>query len=361
MFDNASFNEHEKVVYVNDQDSGLRAIIALHSTALGPAGGGCRLWSYEDPSLALKDALRLSRGMSYKNALAGLKMGGGKAVILGPLETDQREAVFTAFGEVVQGLGGAYVTAEDVGVRVPDMQATASKTDFVSGLSSANGAGGDPSPYTAKGVRLAIEAVARHSLGASSLEGLSVAVQGLGGVGGNLCRELSYLGAKLVVADINTNKVEEVADLYQAQVALVDEVLFEDVDIVAPCALGGVLTLDSVQKLQAKAVVGGANNQLATPQAGDALYKKGIVYAPDYLVNAGGIIMVAAEYFEQNNQAKVDADVEKIFDRTLEVLLLSKERRLPTNVIADSMAQSVIVDAKKKTTSNQSKKLAETV
>nr|WP_070959266.1 Glu/Leu/Phe/Val dehydrogenase dimerization domain-containing protein [Hyphomonas sp. Mor2] len=348
MFENENFDEHERVVHINDKSTGLRAIVAIHSTALGPAGGGCRLWTYEDTSLALKDALRLSRGMSYKNALAGLRMGGGKAVILGPVDPARRTELFEAFGEAVNQLGGQYITAEDVGVRVPDMQAVASRTSYVSGLSSQGGAGGDPSPYTARGVRLAMEAVASHSLQASSLEGLKVAVQGLGGVGGNLCRELSERGAKLVVADVNPQRVTEVCDKYGAEIGHVDTVLLENVDIISPCALGGVLTAELVSKLQAKAVVGGANNQLATPSVGKAIYDRGITYAPDYLINSGGIIMVAAEYFGENDQKKVDADVEKIFDRTLDVLVTSKERRQPTSLIADEVAQKLISEASRK-------------
>ena len=295
MFENANFDEHERVVYLSDKASGLKAIIAVHSTALGPAGGGCRSWSYENTSLALEDVLRLSRGMSYKNALAGLPMGGGKAVILGPINPAHRRDVFEAFGEAVDRLAGTYNTAEDVGGSVPDMQAVAAKTKYVSGLSSAGGAGGDPSPYTARGVRLAIEAVAQHSFGASSLEGLRVAVQGLGGVGGNLCKELVERGAKIIVADINPSRVQSICDQFGAEAVNIDSILLQEVDIVSPCALGGAITLELVSKLRARAVVGGANNQLSSPKVGQALFDRSIVYAPDYLINSGGIIMVAAE------------------------------------------------------------------
>lgn len=346
MFDNESYDEHEQVLHVRDAGSGLRAIIALHSTALGPAGGGCRLWSYEDPQAALIDALRLSRGMSYKNALAGLKMGGGKAVILGPVLPDARQAVFEALGDAVNRLGGSYVTAEDVGVTVADMKVVASRTEYVSGLSGEGGAGGDPSPYTAKGVRYAMEAVAQCGLGVETLEGLRVAVQGLGGVGRNLCRELSDLGARLVVADINPERVELVCDMYRAERADVETVLFAEVDVIAPCALGGVLSEEVVPKLRARAVVGGANNQLLTSRAGKMLLDRQITYAPDYLINSGGIIMVAAEYFKTNSKAQVDADVERIFGRTVQVLNRSRQTGLPTNVIADSMAAEAIEKAR---------------
>jgi leucine dehydrogenase len=216
MFDNKYYDSHERVLQVYDEVSGLRAIIAIHSTALGVAAGGCRLWPYESSEAALSDALRLSRGMSYKNAVAGLPMGGGKAVILGPVNPQEREAVFRAFGRAVNSLNGDYVTAEDVGVSVSDMNFVASETDFVSGLSASDGAGGDPSPYTARGVRLGIEAAVSRILGRKSLDGLSVAIQGLGGVGGNLARELHERGARLIVADIDQQKVESACDRFCA-------------------------------------------------------------------------------------------------------------------------------------------------
>ena len=356
MFEHESFDDHERVIHVHDDASGLRAIIAIHSTALGPAGGGCRLWTYHNTAEALDDALRLSRGMSCKNALAGLNMGGGKAVILGPVPDERRRAVFEAFGDAVNALRGAYVTAEDVGVAVGDMQVVASRTDFVSGLSNACGAGGDPSPFTARGVCLAMEAVASRRLDASSLEGLSVAVQGLGGVGGNLCRELSERGARLVVADIDASRVEAVCDSHRAERSDVDAVLLSDVDMVAPCALGGALTEDVASKLRAKAVVGGANNQLATLKAGEILFDRQIAYAPDYLVNAGGIIMVAAEYFKTNAADRVDADIAKIYDRTVSVLDRSAASCTPTNIIADAMAYDIIGKARLENAERQSAK-----
>lgn len=345
MFQDESFDAHERVVHIRDEASGLNAIIAVHSTALGPAGGGCRLWSYDTPAAALSDALKLSRGMSFKNALAGLEMGGGKAVILGPVDPARRRAAFSAFGRAVNELGGLYITAEDVGVRVADMETVASQTAYVSGLSSDGGAGGDPSPYTARGVRLGMEAVAEHHLGASSLEGLRIAVQGLGGVGGNLCRELAAKGASLIVADIDHKRVEAICDEFGAEPANVDTVLLQDVDIISPCALGGALTPDLVEKLSAQAVVGGANNQLSSPRVGKMLFDRNIAYAPDYLVNAGGIIMVAAEYFGTNDQSNVDTDVEKIFERTVDVIQRTKVEGRPSNEIADTLAQSIISDS----------------
>lgn len=345
MFDNIGYDRHERVVHVQDARTGLRAIIALHSTALGPAAGGCRLWSYENAESALTDALRLSRGMSYKNALAGLKMGGGKAVIMGPIPDEQRDDAFVAFGRAVDSLGGVYVTAEDAGVGVRDMKVAATQTKYVSGISAEEGPGGDPSPYTARGVRRAIEAVAKHTFAASSLEGLKIAVQGTGGVGGNLCKELSERGAKLIVADIDNERVDRICDVYSAERADVHSVLLADVDIISPCALGGALTEDIVNKLSAKAVVGGANNQLANDKVGTALFNRGIAYAPDYLVNSGGIIVAANEYFGTSTQDHVDAEIDKIYGRTIDVLHRSKFSHVPTNQIADHMAQQKIDEA----------------
>lgn len=344
MFEFDSFDSHEKVVHVCDVKSGLRAIIAIHSTARGPAAGGCRLWSYESTSLALNDALRLSRGMSYKNALADLALGGGKSVILGPVSPECRKEQLKAFGDAVNALAGRYITAEDVGVGVPDMEIISTRTPFVSGLTDAGGAGGNPSPYTARGVRLGIEAVAQRTFGRGDIANLKVAVQGLGGVGGNLVRELAARGARLVVADIDPARVERACDEYSAEPASIDDILLSDVDIVAPCALGAVITESVARQLRARAVAGGANNQLATPNVGQLLHDRGITYAPDYLINAGGIIMVAAEYFAENSAERVNADVDKIHNRTLDVLDRAKAENLPTDVIADRMARDAIAN-----------------
>jgi len=346
MFDFQDFHDHEKLVYVNEPQVGLKAIIAIHSTALGPAAGGCRLWDYASSDSALTDALRLSRGMSYKNALADLPMGGGKAVILGPIAPETRAAAFTAFGAAVESLGGMYITAEDVGVKVSDMQHVASKTRFASGLSASGGAGGDPSPFTARGVRCGIEAVARHALKRPDLDGLTIAVQGLGGVGGHLCTELHERGAKLIIADINNALVEKTADLYGATVVSVDDILMADADILAPCALGGVITEDVAKALTVKAVVGGANNQLANTAAGLILQQRGIAFGPDYLVNAGGIISVTYEYLGTASSETVLPAVDAIYDRTLEVLDMADKSGKPSFQIADSLAEDKISSAR---------------
>ncbi|ESQ82634.1 hypothetical protein AEAC466_15960 [Asticcacaulis sp. AC466] len=346
MFDHPDYDGHEKVLMVEDAASGLKAIIAVHSTALGAAAGGCRLWRYESGVSALGDALRLSRGMSYKNAMANLPMGGGKAVILGPVPADRREAVLEAFGRAVESLDGQYITAEDVGVSVADMKVVSRTTGYVSGLDAAVGkSGGDPSPFTARGVRVGIEAAVKARLGRSDLAGLTVAVQGLGHVGTYLCEELFNLGAKLTVADINPDRVEEVCARFAAESVSVNDILLQPVDVVAPCALGGAITEDVASRLQARVVAGAANNQLLTPGAGIILGDRGILYAPDYVINAGGIIMVAGEISGNNDEADILAQVDAIGPRLADIFARAKTENVITNLVADSMAKDKIASA----------------
>ncbi|MDV6333127.1 Leu/Phe/Val dehydrogenase [Asticcacaulis sp. 201] len=346
MFDHPDYDGHEKVLMVEDAASGLKAIIAVHSTALGAAAGGCRLWSYESGVSALGDALRLSRGMSYKNAMANLPMGGGKAVILGPVSADRREAVLEAFGRAVESLDGQYITAEDVGVSVADMKVVSRMTGYVSGLDAAIGkSGGDPSPFTARGVRVGIEAAVKARLGRTDLAGLTVAVQGLGHVGTYLCEELFNLGAKLTVADINPDRVEEVCDRFAATSVSVNDILLQPVDVVAPCALGGAISEDVARRLQASVVAGAANNQLLTPGAGVILGDRGILYAPDYVINAGGIIMVAGEISGNNDEADILAQVDAIGPRLADIFVRAKTENVITNLVADSMAKDKIASA----------------
>ncbi len=346
MFDDSAFDDHERVLFVNDKASGLKAIIAVHSTALGPSAGGCRLWTYGASADALHDALRLSRGMSFKNAMAGLKFGGGKAVILGPIADEAREPAFQALGAAVDSLNGAYITAEDVGVKVADMEAVAHNTSYVCGLGPAGeGVGGDPSPHTARGVLRAVEASAKAAFGRSDLEGLRIAVQGLGAVGGNLCRLLGERGAKMIVADINDQRMVQICDETGAEMGNVDTILFADVDLVSPCALGGVFTVDNVSRVQAKAIAGGANNQLATRDAGVELAKRGIVYAPDYVVNAGGIIVVTAEYEGGGDKEAVMANIDAIGARLEAIFEKTKQTGEPTYKVADDMAREIIAKA----------------
>ena len=333
--------------HIDDESTGVRGVIAIHSTALGPAAGGCRLWHYESDDDMVADAMRLARGMSYKNALAGLPFGGGKSVLQRPKGDFDRKTLFRVFGEAVEALGGRYVTAEDVGTTVEDMKSVRAETSYVAGLETAPGmAGGDPSPWTALGVFLSLREAARMSLG-SDVEGLTVAVQGVGNVGASLCRLLSEAGAKLVIADVNRTRVDALAKELGATVMGTDEIIDAQADIFAPCALGAVINEQSIPQLKARLICGGANNQLATDQDGFALQRRGIAYAPDYLVNAGGIINVAAEYLHETTD-EVRTRVARIPERVRKVLLLASQNGQPTHRVADAMAERIIAGAKAK-------------
>src|SRR5579862_8332086 len=306
IFDMREFDGHELVVFGHNAASGLHAVIALHSTTLGPAAGGCRIWPYGSTTEAVADVLRLSRGMSYKNAMAGLPLGGGKAVIIADSRTAKTPELFAAFGRCVDALGGRYITAEDVGTTTADMAQVARVTRYVAGLGRAPGeAGGDPGPKTALGVFLGIKAAVRFRLGKSELAGVSVAVQGVGGVGYHLCGLLAAEGAVLTVADVRPAAVQRVCDEFRARAVAVEDVLWADVDVLAPCALGAILTTQSIAQLRARIVAGAANNQLAQGQDGTALPAAGILYAPDYVINAGGIISVSREYHGGATEAQV--------------------------------------------------------
>jgi leucine dehydrogenase len=348
MFDTDGYSDHDSVTWVHDAETGLRAVIALHSLARGPAMGGCRLWRYPDADAALSDALRLSEGMSLKNAMAGLPLGGGKAVILGPLPAapDARAAAFRAFGRAIDAMGGRYVTAEDVGVHVADMAEIARETRHVSGIGESGAVGGDPSPYTARGVLRGIAAAARHALGRSDLDGLRVGVQGVGNVGGHLARLLAAQGARLLIADIDPARQARLADETGAEPVALDAILAADLDVLAPCALGGAITAQFAAATSARIVAGAANNQLATPEAGRALHRRGVVYVPDYVANAGGIIAVCAEYLGQGSEASVLADVDAIGPRVSELLSRSAAAATPPEVIADRMARDIIASAR---------------
>jgi len=346
IFSNPDFDDHEAVHAFFDAKSGLKGFIALHSTALGPGFGGCRMWPYDTEAEALSDALRLSRGMSYKNALAGLSYGGGKAVIIADSKKDKSTALFEAYGRVVDSLGGRYLTAEDVGICVEDMRIVARHTEHVSGIGQdGKFAGGDPSPVTAYGVYLGLVAAVRHKLGVETVQGLTVAVQGVGNVGFNLCKHLHENGARLVVADVYEPNVKRVVDAFGAKAVSPDEILFEEADVLAPCALGGVLNAETICDLQAGIIAGAANNQLATDADGAALKARDILYAPDYVVNSGGIMAVAAEHEGGISEADVMAKVERIHDRTLQIFARADKENAPTSEIADQMAREVIAAA----------------
>ncbi len=339
LFTLPDFDDHEQVVFGYDRPSGLRAIVAIHSTALGPAAGGCRMWPYPSSDEALTDALRLSRGMSYKNAMAELGLGGGKAVILGDARAHKTPELFQAFGRLVESLGGRYITAEDVGTATTDMQQVAAATGFVSGLARGAGeVGGDPGPQTALGVFFGIQAAVRFQLG-RPLEGLTVAVQGLGGVGHPLCRLLAADGARLKVADARSERAEQVREELGATIVGTETIFDEDADVFAPCALGAVLNEHTIARLRARVVAGAANNQLAAAADGEALMKAGILYAPDYVINAGGIINVAHEYRGGASRAQVRAAIEKVPERLTLIFERARREARPTSDVADQMAR----------------------
>jgi leucine dehydrogenase len=335
---NPGFSGHERVQFFADEAVGLAGVIAIHSTALGPAMGGCRAATYVSDAAALTDALRLSEGMSYKNAMADLPAGGGKAVLYRlPQGPQARAAAFAAFGSAIDTLGGAYVTAEDVGTSVADMQAVAGTTAYVAGLPTTGGqAGGDPSPWTALGIFEAMRVAAGRSL-----QGARIAVQGLGSVGYRLCERLHAAGARLVVADVNPERALRARDAFEAEVEGVDRIHRVSADVFSPNALGAVLNVDSVAELEAPVVCGGANNQLATPADGVRLAARGVVYAPDYVVNAGGIINVVAEFLGEP-QDRVEARVRAIADRLERILVQAKAEGRPTHELADAAARARI-------------------
>ena len=345
-FENAENRGHESVHHFYDSQTGLKAIIAIHSTALGPAAGGTRMWQYDNEDDATRDVLRLSRGMTYKNAMAGLPLGGGKAVILADPAFPPSDELFLAFGRCVDSLGGRYITAEDVGVSVESMRLVKQVTDFVAGLPPVEGfAGGDPSPWTADGCFLGLQAAVKHRLNADSLAGLSVAVQGVGKVGYDLCRQIHAAGAKLVISDVNEANLSRVQSEFGALVVPIDQILFQDVDVLAPCALGAILDARSIPDIKASVIGGAANNQLATEEDGQRLYDRGILYAPDYVINGGGIISVSFEYMGNKTESEVYAQIAKIPERLVDIFALSDQQQKPTNVIADLMAENIVAAA----------------
>jgi leucine dehydrogenase len=347
VFKHAEFDNHESLHFFQDDATGLQAIIAIHSTALGPAAGGCRRWIYTSDADALTDALRLSRGMTYKNAVAGLKFGGGKAVILGNENAPKSAALFTAFGRAVDSLGGRYITAEDVGCSVDDMRHVREQTEFVSGLpQSGSSAGGDPSPWTAIGCLQGIEAAVHARLGKDSLKGVRVAVQGVGHVGLHLCRLLHEAGAELFVSDVNRDNLKATSAELPVTIVAPTELLSADVDVLAPCALGNILTSTTIPRIKATVIAGAANNQLATAADGARLAERDILYAPDYVINAGGIISVAREYYGSSSEDEVRADVYRIRDRLQAIFDEAKSSGRPTNELADELARNLVAAAK---------------
>ncbi len=333
--------EHEEVVFCHDPSVGLKAIIAIHNTSLGPALGGTRMWNYKTEEEALIDVLRLSKGMTYKAATAGLNLGGGKAVIIGDSKTQKTEGLFRAFGQFVNSLNGKYITAEDVGTSVNDMEYIFMETPFVTGIPKGFGGSGDPSPYTAHGVLMGIKASAKWQLGSENLKGMRIAVQGLGNVGSHLVKHLVEEGAQVVVSDIDSEKVKKHVDQYKVKACNPDEILFQDCEILAPCALGAIIHDQSIGKIKAKVIAGGANNVLAEPRHGNQLKELGILYAPDYVINAGGLMNVFVELEGYSAERAFDK-TRKVFDNCWKVFEIAKRDNVGTHIAADRMAEERI-------------------
>lgn len=333
--------EHEEVVFCHDPSVGLKAIIAIHNTSLGPALGGTRMWNYKSEEEALVDVLRLSKGMTYKAATAGLNLGGGKAVIIGDSKTQKSEGLFRAFGQFVNSLNGKYITAEDVGTGVNDMEYIFMETPFVTGIPKGFGGSGDPSPYTAHGVLMGIKAAAKWQLGTDSLKAMRIAVQGLGNVGTHLVKHLVEEGALVTVSDIDPEKVKKHADLYKVKTCGPDDILFQDCDILAPCALGAIINDQSIGKIKTKVIAGGANNVLAEARHGNQLKELGILYAPDYVINAGGLMNVFVELEGYSAERAFDK-TRKVYDNCTKVFEIAKRDNVGTHIAADRMAEERI-------------------
>lgn len=333
--------DHEQVVFCNDKSVGLKAIIAVHNTSLGPALGGTRMWNYKTEDEALVDVLRLSKGMTYKAAAAGLNLGGGKAVIIGDSKTQKTEGLFRAFGQFVNSLNGRYITAEDVGTCVQDMEYVFMETPFVTGIPKEFGGSGDPSPYTAHGVLMGIKAAVKFKLGTDELRGVRVAVQGLGNVGTNLVKYLCQEGAQVIVSDIDPVKVKKHVEQYKVESTEPDKIVFAECDVFAPCALGAVINDQSISKLKTKIIAGGANNVLAEARHGDHLREMGILYAPDYVINAGGLMNVFVE-LEGYSSDRSFEKTRKVFDNCTKVFEIAKKENIGTHLAADRLAEERI-------------------
>lgn len=337
-------DDFEQVVFCHDKESGLKAIIAIHDTTLGPALGGARMWNYNSEEEALQDVLRLAKGMTYKNAAAGLNLGGGKAVIIGDPKKDKSEALFRSFGKFVQSLNGRYITAEDVGTFEEDMDYIHMETEFVTGTS--RGGVGDPSPVTALGIYYGMKAAAKEAFGSDSLTGLTIAVQGVGQVAYNLCRHLNKEGANLVVTDINEEAVNRAVIEFNATSVQPDEIYDVDAEIFAPCALGAIINDETIPRIKAKVIAGSANNQLEKDEHGTILHEKGVVYAPDYVINSGGVINVAEELVGYNQERALNK-VKSIYSILENIFAISRKKNIPTSVAANEIAEQRIQTIRK--------------
>lgn len=338
VFGQLSFNDHEQIVFCNDKDTGLKAIIGIHNTVLGPALGGTRMWNYATEWDALNDVLRLSRGMSFKSAITGLNLGGGKAVIIGDAKTQKTPELMKRFGEFVHSLSGKYITAEDVGMETADMDLVREVTPYVTGISESKGGAGNPSPITAYGVFMGMKGASKHAFGSDLLNGRTVLVQGIGHVGEVLVDYITKEGGKVIISDINEARLEAVSDKYGAEIYRGDDLYSLPVDIYAPCALGATINNDTIDKIQAKVIAGAANNQLADENIhGARLQERGIVYAPDFLINAGGIINVYAE-LEKYGKDEIIRKTENIYDTTLEIIEKARTNSITTHQAALKIA-----------------------
>ncbi len=346
VFGQLSFNDHEQIVFCNDKDTGLKAIIGIHNTVLGPALGGTRMWNYENEWEALNDVLRLSRGMTYKSAITGLNLGGGKAVIIGDAKTQKNPELMKRFGEFVHSLSGKYITAEDVGMETADMDTVREVTPYVTGISEEKGGAGNPSPITAYGVFMGMKAAAKYQFGDDSLEDKKVLVQGVGHVGETLVDHLYNEGAQLFISDINEERLFELAKKYKATIVPGNEIFNHQLDVYAPCALGATINDATVNAINAKIVAGAANNQLADEKIHGAILKeRGIAYAPDFLINAGGIINVYAE-LEGYDKKEILRKTENIYQTTLDIFSHADNNNCTTHASALQLAQNRI-DARK--------------
>ena len=341
IFETLSTTGHEEVVFCHNKDAGLKAIIAIHNTVLGPALGGTRMWAYKTEQDALNDVLRLSRGMTYKAAVAGLNLGGGKAVIIGDPNKDKSEALFRAFGRYVASLNGRYITAEDVGIDVNDMEFVLKETEYVTGVHQVHGGSGDPSPFTAYGTLQGLLASLNKQYGNEEVGKYSYAVQGVGHVGFEYVKLLREAGAKVFVTDINEEAVQRCVDEYGCEAVGLDDIYDCDVDVYSPCALGGTVNENTLDRIKAKVICGAANNQLATDEIGDELTRRGLVYAPDYAVNAGGLMNVSIE-FDGYNRERAMRMMRGIYYNVGKIFQIADRDNIPTYKAADRMAEERI-------------------
>ena len=348
VFEYMEQHGHEQLVLCHDDASGLKGIIAIHNTVIGPALGGLRMWNYATEDEAILDALRLSRGMTYKNAVAGLQLGGGKSVIIGDARRDKTEALFRSFGRYVQSLNGRYITAEDVGTSTADIEHVRTETDYAAGIPVASGGSGDPSPFTALGTFQGLLACANEAWGTTDIKGKVIAVQGLGHVGYYLCRHLHEAGARLIVTDLYEDNAKRVVEEFGAEFVSPDSIYGVQCDIFSPNALGAVINDDTIPVIKAKIIAGAANNQLKEDRHGAKLKELGIIYAPDYVINAGGVINVAEELEEAGySEERSTVKVMRIYDNVASVLAIAKEQDIPTYLAADRLAERRIAQIAK--------------